>query len=56
MNRQKRKEVKKIEKRAELAFLVEMFDDAMRAYDKSISIRKLLKKNKIDISMMNFLI
>ena len=56
MNRQKRKEIKKIEKRAKLVSLVEMFDDAMRTYDKSISIRKLLKKNKIDISMMNLLI
>ena len=56
MNRQKRKEIKKIEKRTKLASLVEMFDDAIEAYNKSIFIRKLLKKNKIDISMMNLLI
>ena len=55
MNKQKRKEIKKIKKRAKLISLVRMFDDAIETYDKSIFIRKLLKKNKIDISMMNLL-
>ena len=43
-------------KKSELIFLIEMFDDSTDVYDKFISIRKLLKNNRIDINMMNLLI
>ena len=45
-----------MKKRSELISLIEMFDDSIDIYDKLISIRKLLKNNRIDINMMNLLI
>ena len=55
-DRLKKKKVKKIKKKSKLISLIEMFDDSTNTYDKFISIRKFLKNNRVDISMMNLLI
>ena len=41
---------KKIEKKIESQFLIDMFDEMVEIYDKFISIRQVLKINKIDMS------
>jgi hypothetical protein len=49
----KKKSQKRIDKKSESQFLINMFDDALKAYEKSISIRQILKVNKINMSLLN---
>ena len=46
----KKKDVKRVDKKIESQFLIEMFNFMTNVYNKSISIRQLLKKNKIDLN------
>ena len=46
----KKKEIKRVEKKIEPQPLIEMFNLMTNVYDKSVSIRQLLKKNKIDLN------
>lgn len=45
----KKKEQKKIEKKIEPQPLVSMFDELRNVYDQLISIRQVLKNNKVDL-------
>jgi hypothetical protein len=49
----KKKSQKRVSKKSESQSLVEMFDDAADVYEKSISMRKILKDHKIDMSLLN---
>jgi hypothetical protein len=49
----KKKSQKRVEKKFESQSLVDMFDDALSVYEKSISVRQILKVNKIDINLLN---
>lgn len=46
---------KKVGKKAEPQPLVTMMDESTGAYDKPVSIRQMLKQNKVDISWMDWL-
>ena len=50
------KENKKINKKIESQPLIEMFDEFKKSYNKFISIRQILKKNKIDLFWINFIV
>jgi sulfur relay (sulfurtransferase) DsrC/TusE family protein len=49
----KKKSQKRVEKKLNSQSLIELFDDAIDAYEKSISVRKILKNHKIDMSLLN---
>jgi hypothetical protein len=49
----KKKSQKRIEKKSESQSLIDMFDDALRAYEKLISVKQILKVNKINMSLLN---
>ena len=51
-----KKEKKRANKKAEMTFLVRMFNETLKSYDKTISIKDVLKEVKIDLTWMNFLI
>jgi len=52
--RPRKKGVKRMEKTTELAPLMDMMNDKIGAYDKSMFIRQILKDNKVE-SWMNWL-
>ena len=54
-NRQKKKGVKKVGKKAEPQPLIGLFNDLTGNYDKPISIRSLLRSNKIDMSLLDWM-
>ena len=45
-----KKDKKRAEKKAEMTSLVSMFNETLRSYDKTISIKDVLKEAKIDIT------
>ena len=44
-----KKKQKKIDKKIESQSLIEMFNKFKKTYDKSISVRQIFRKNKIDL-------
>ncbi len=52
-DRIKRKGQKRVEKKTEPQPLVSMFNDTLGRYDSSVSIRKVLQRNKVNISWMD---
>jgi hypothetical protein len=53
--RPKRKGQKRVGKRVEMQPLVGMLDDITGIYDKPLSVRQVLKHNKVDISLMDWI-
>lgn len=52
----KKKEQRQIEiKKTDSILMMSMFNDAIETYDKSISIRQILKDNKVDMSLLDFM-
>ena len=43
-------------KKTDFQFLMNMFNDATKIYDKSVSVRQILKNNKMNMSLLNFMI
>jgi hypothetical protein len=53
--RSKRKSQKRVDKKMKMQSLVEMLNDITKIYDKSLLVRQILKHNKVDISLMNWI-
>lgn len=51
----KKKEQKRVVKKAEMQSIVDLMNDFTKMFDKSVSIRNVLKQNKIDINFMNWI-
>ena len=51
----KKKNPKKLRKKMKIQSIVEMMNDNTELYDRPFSIRNVLKRNKVDISFMNWI-
>lgn len=51
--RKTKKPQKQVSKKSDPQSLVGMFDDASETYEKPISVRKVLKDNKINMSLLD---
>lgn len=54
-DRPKRKGQRRVGKKTEATPLVGMIDEISGAFDKPVSVRKVLKRNRVDISLMNWM-
>ena len=55
-NDRKKKRTTEIRKKTNLQFLMNIFNDTTEIYDKSIFVRQILKNNKMNMSLLNFMI
>ena len=55
-NQSKRKKQRRVIKKTEMQFIIDLMNDFIETYDKFVFIRNVLKQNKIDINFMNWIV